>query len=364
MNEQINFYIKNNINGVAYGSNLEQHFKQRANLIQAHLGIPLSLLKGASILEFGPCGGENALFLAVNGARVTLVEPNPAVHKSIRKLFNGFELAALHLATVESFLTSEKFDIVIAEGFLLALPDRKAVLKKILTFGQGLTIVTYSCMYGNFFESLKRYIFAICHLNNPSADESNTKKMDIAKELFYDDFMKLGSARTFESWALDILMNPAGNSSILDDFEDLYQYFSDLNMEIKGCSPNWDMRNHQRWYKDISSHSVIEEWRNNLSFIITGKTNIQLPDADIKILVEMTPLFLDYSCVPDEKLLVRIKQLSDSLSDFFSDIKTLITESTTMNSKSIINIYKRSDKCNLWGMPHHYLLLKRHDDSI
>ena len=52
MNTQIQFYIQNNINAVAYGPRLEKHWTQRANLMQSHLGIPhhyLALAKKNSI---------------------------------------------------------------------------------------------------------------------------------------------------------------------------------------------------------------------------------------------------------------------------------------------------------------------------
>jgi hypothetical protein len=360
MNTQIQFYINNNINAVAYGPQLAKHWHQRANLMEAHLGISLKFLKSASVLEFGPCGGENALFLAINGAEVTLVEPNSAMHHPIKDLFEGTNLRGLHNNTLESFETEQKFDLVIAEGFLLAIPDRKVAFKKIFSFSQGLCIITYSCMYGNFFEGLKRYIFSRCLEEDKNlSDDVPSKKLAIASKLFQEDFTKLGSARTFESWALDILMNPAGNSTILDDFQDLHDYFLDLGMEITGCSPNWDTRNNHRWYKDISDRSILDEWRTNLSFIITGNKDIQLSQSDIKIIAAITPLFFNYSCTPEKDLPLKIKNISRSLSPYFKDVINLLDIATDSNQDELINIYTRSVNCRNWGMPHHYLALAK-----
>jgi len=360
MNTQIQFYIQNNINAVAYGPQLEKHWKQRANLMQSHLGIPLTLLKSASVLEFGPCGGENALFLAINGAKVTLVEPNPAMHGLITKLFEGTDLNGLYSETVESFQTKEKFDLVIAEGFLLALTDRKAAFKKIFSHTRGLSIITYSCMYGNFFEGLKRYIFSRCYKGQKDdTQDIHSEKLLVAARLFKDDFLTLGSARTFESWALDILMNPAGNSSILDDFEDLYQYFIELEMEIIGCSPNWDTRNKHSWYKNVSERSILDEWRANLSFTITGKKDVELSTQDIKNIAVIVPLLFDYSCVADDWIPAKITQLAESLGSYFDDIKELLYVAAGNDIELIIDTYTTSMNCRNWGMPHHYLALAK-----
>lgn len=360
MNTQIQFYIQNNINAVAYGPQLEKHWKQRANLMQSHLGIPLALLKSVSVLEFGPCGGENALFLAINGAKVTLVEPNPAMHGLITKFFEGTDLHGLYSETVESFQTNEKYDLVIAEGFLHALSDRKAALKKIFSHTRSLSIITYSCMYGNFFEGLKRYIFSRCYKGKKDdSQDVHSEKLLVAARLFKDDFLTLCSERTFESWAIDILMNPAGNSSILDNFEDLYQYFLELGMEINGCSPNWDTRNNHSWYKNVSERSILDQWRANLSFIITGNKDVELSNQDIKNIAVITPLFFDYSCDEDDRILAKINHFAKLLGSYFDDIKELLVVAADNNIELIIDTYKNSVNCRNWGMPHHYLALAK-----
>ena len=375
MNKQLQFYQENNINAVEYGPRLTLHWNQRRNLIEHHLGIPLSLLSSKKVLEFGPCGGENALFLAINGAAVTLVEPNPDMHDSIRKLFKGTGLSeiigdytgggliALHGATIESFESNEKFDLVIAEGFLHALSNRKEIFKKLFSFSQGLSIITYSCSYGYFFESLKRYIFRRCcesvNENNYKQLDSQNIQMNVAKKLFYEDFKKLHSARTFESWAHDIIMNPAGNATILDDFDDLYRYFVDLGLDVYGCSPRWDMRNQHHWYKDVSDRSIVDEWRENFSFIITGKKGVNLNPQDIEILRKITPLLLDYSSGVEVESPLGIAKFATELSPDFDDIKSVLTEATDRDSERIISAYIGGPNCRNWGMPHHYLALSK-----
>src|SRR5580658_596497 len=68
----------------------KSHFEKRRQLYERHLGLPLAYLDGASVLEFGPNSGENALLPALFGARLTLVEPNEQVLPRLRELFNLF----------------------------------------------------------------------------------------------------------------------------------------------------------------------------------------------------------------------------------------------------------------------------------
>lgn len=100
----------------------ESHCAKRFNLYQRHLGIPLSLLHGRSIIEFGCNSGENALVLATFGAKLTLVEPNEQVLSRLRKLFQklGLEKSIVELSQkdIEQFDSGTLYDVVIAEGFL------------------------------------------------------------------------------------------------------------------------------------------------------------------------------------------------------------------------------------------------------
>ena len=108
-----------------------EHF----NLYENHLQIPLSLLRDRSVLEFGCSSGENALVLASVGARLTLVEPNTLVIPRLRDLFkqHGFEshIARLSHEEIGDFQTDERFDLVLAEGFLFTLPNRDIIVEKL-----------------------------------------------------------------------------------------------------------------------------------------------------------------------------------------------------------------------------------------
>src|SRR5438309_10406560 len=89
----------------------DNHFAKRRNLYERHLGLPLSLLRGARVLEFGPNSGENALVPALFGSRLTLVEPNDQVLPRLHQLFDKFGLGgqidAVHCETMDGFTSNE-----------------------------------------------------------------------------------------------------------------------------------------------------------------------------------------------------------------------------------------------------------------
>src|SRR5438477_6019319 len=93
----LTYYQTNNFNPVAIGIEhnadaWKAHFAKRVNLYARHLRMPLGLIDGKSVLEFGCNSGENALVLAALGADLTLVEPNTQVWPRLRSLFEGFHL--------------------------------------------------------------------------------------------------------------------------------------------------------------------------------------------------------------------------------------------------------------------------------
>ena len=70
----IDYYLKEKFNPVPIEiknkKSLSKHIKLRQNLIENHLKISLSLLKGKEILEFGPNRGENSMLFTIYGAKL------------------------------------------------------------------------------------------------------------------------------------------------------------------------------------------------------------------------------------------------------------------------------------------------------
>ena len=98
MRSLVEYYTTNQIDPVPIALDTPEkwaaHVAKRRNLYERHLGVPLSLLGGKRVLEFGCHSGENALVLAHAGARLTLVEPNASVHHRLTTLFDAYGCTA------------------------------------------------------------------------------------------------------------------------------------------------------------------------------------------------------------------------------------------------------------------------------
>ena len=366
-NIQLSYYMKNRVNPVfieTKGQKWEKHLHVRNNLYENHLRIPVSWFDRRSILEFGPNGGENALVLAMHGAQISLVEPHEIMHKRIRTLYNEANLEDnlfnIDMRTLEQYKDNELYDLVIAEGFIHALPDRLEVIRKLCSLSSNFVIFTYNEKFGYFFESLKRCLFRRLIELNQLDDNDWDQMLDLAERTYLNSFKKLESARTFDSWVKDILLNPCGTSKSCDSFDQIASVFKQANFDYYSGSPVWDLRSTHKWYKNILNEDLIEEYYNNISFFITGNKNEEISVDSIKLISMMTETFLDYSS--------NIKEFSDidklptlNISDwqYANEVNQLLILLSKDDSRKIIDYYKQSSLCNMWGMPHHYVCLKK-----
>ncbi len=362
-NKQLLYYLERNINPVEIektesGGLSERHTAHRLNLFENHFRIPTCLLAGKKILEFGPCGGENAVILAMVGAEITLCEPNENMYDTILDNFENAgcssSLREIVCSTIESYdVDSSKYDIVLAEGFLHALPNRVDAIKKLATNSSGLVVFTYMCRYGTFFEALKRYVFK--KATNLDGFES---ELSLATRLFKKQFDALGTSRSFESWVNDIIKNPVAESKSLDSFDEIYSGISGLGFDYYSGSPAYDDRHMYKWYKNIAHENIVECWRKNLSFFITGKTDILLCEKEIDLVAKLTGWMLDYSCGLDCNLDVSLELLfGETKADVLQDVKKILSHNGNLDDFRAL--YTSSKSRSLWGMPQHYVVLRK-----
>jgi hypothetical protein len=364
MNKQLKFYLDKEVNPVEILKDQQgidgRHISHRMNLLEKHLKIPFSLFDQKTVLEFGPCGGENSLILASLGAKVSLVEPNSQIHPLIENNFNTSKLSKqlvhIYSDTIESFETDQQYDFVIAEGFIHALPNRSMTINKLKKLSKGLVIVSYSCAFGNLFEALKRYVFKRCLENINSGENYGV----IAEQLYKEDFDRLGSARTFDSWVQDILINPAAESSMLDRFDELYPLIQGEGFEYFSGSPAWDQRSHHQWYKNGTSIDLLDEWRRNIGFFITGSTDVRFTYKQIEMIASLTSKMLDYSSSVGDSTPADITDgFSGCDHPLLSDIHHTLEVASTRDADELVMCYLNSNSRKYWGMPHHYVVLSR-----
>jgi len=366
-NIQLDYYRSENVNPVVIdtsSNNWINHKMQRVNLYENHLHIPIQYFQDKHIIEFGPNGGENSLILAEFGASMTLVEPRIDMHANIVKLYKKASLydnlIGIYDDTLESFVRDRDYTIAIAEGFFNALPDRLNAISSICSLDSEFVIFTYSERAGHFFESLKRLIFTrIIEIENKNIFDFNSV-LSVAKKLFFDNYKALKTSRNFTSWVKDILINPTGSSASIDSFSDLALNFSKLGYYYYSGSPSWDSRHSHKWYKNISNDNLIEKYRENIPFFISGIPGEKIGEECISKINSMTEKFLDYSSgLIDFKQIECLSGLDPLEWEYANDINELITLLSKANHEKIISYYLQSKLSDLWGMPHHYVCLKK-----
>ncbi|GAG18084.1 unnamed protein product, partial [marine sediment metagenome] len=111
------------------GEQLEAYQQQRAALFQKHLFIPLGIFQNARLVEFGPDSGENSLVFGLWGSSLTLVEPNTRARPEIQRYFERFSLTdcldCLVQTDLQHFTTTNKYEIIDAEGFIYTIQPHK-----------------------------------------------------------------------------------------------------------------------------------------------------------------------------------------------------------------------------------------------
>lgn len=259
----------------------KEHVAKRRVLYERHLGLPLSLLRGRQVLEFGCNSGENALVLATHGARLTFVEPNPLVAPRLRELFQSFGLEAsidaFHEAGIADFQSEDRFDLVIAEGFLSTLRDRDAMLAKIVSLVKpgGFGVVSFNDRPGGLLEMLKRAVLYRAYALASVTEVQSAEALAIASTLFEADFLKLKASRPFETWWRDTLVAPVYLYDHLWSYPEMLAILQAHGAVAFGTSPMWSSWEHFNWYKNTSEADSIngrfeEDWRHHLFYFLTG----------------------------------------------------------------------------------------------
>ena len=364
----LSYYRNKKINPVFIDTNSDKwsnHLCARRNFYENHLKIPISWFNGKDILEFGPNGGDNSLILAMYGAKITLVEPHQMMHERIRALFTDKSLVdhliKIDARTLENYQDKSKYDLVIAEGFIPSLPNKFEAISKLFSLSDDFVIFSYTERSGCFFEGLKRALFRrlieIYDINDGERDQI----IELAQRIFLYNFNKLGSARTFDSWVEDILLNPQDLSQqFLSVFDQFIPIFKELDFNYYSGSPFWDLRYAHKWYKNTSVTSLKKEYHKNIPFFITGKKNEEITSDCIQMMLSMTNIFLDYSSgFKDFSEMQTLPRLSSSEWVYAKEINELLDLLSENKPEEIINYYIKSNLCDLWGMPNHYVCLKR-----
>lgn len=174
------------------------------------LKFPAEMFYGKQVLEFGPDTGENSLVFAQWGANMTLVEPNPNALTYIHQNFSKFGMTpdTVVESTLMEFQSSEKFDIIDAEGFIYTIQPSDMWFRKLggLLKKDGFLIITYLEKNGSLIELLTKAIWE--NASRENAEFNMFDGLGDAKRLFEKKWNSIPHTRTFESWFMDVIENP------------------------------------------------------------------------------------------------------------------------------------------------------------
>ena len=384
------FYQKNDFNPVLIELDNDEkwrlHFHKRENLYSHHLKIPFGLLRDKRILEFGCNSGENALVAASAGARLTLVEPNTAVHGRLHELFDQYglqkQIDRMITSTIEDFTTEEKFDVVIAEGFLNSIDNRDNALKKIAEFVRpgGFLVTSFDDRYGSLIEYVKQAIlYRACQLDNVT-DMQGEASLAMAERLFRNGYSRLSASRAFRAWWKDQLVNPYFISQYMWSFQEIFQTLHNTKMSYHSSSPRWDMTDHYRWYKDTENtarefEEILRQWRNNFLYILTGNPSkdsdsLAAPDRVIvdcaNFIDSVSRFVIDYPSqafnleLPESLFQYAVASGNRTTIQLFTEVKELLEASRNQDLDTILHTYHKSEILkDTWGTAYHYLCLKK-----
>ncbi len=370
------------------GLGWHNHIKKRRNLYERHLMLPLRFFKGADVIEFGCNSGENALYLASLGARVTLVEPNEQVLPRLNHLFRAFALEsqveALLNTDIEGFSSSKRFDVVIAEGFLSMLDNGEESFLKICKClkEEGTGIISFDDHYGSLLEFMRGLILKLaCQLKGLPFEEWRGKEsLNIASELYEEDFRKINTSRPFESWWQDALVNPFYNSVYSWKLPRVVLLLEKAGCEFYSSSPKWETIDYYFWYKNALTSKerhqrLLDSWYENFSFFLLGNNakKDELRPADENIVHAASNLCMQiYQSKMAQDLskrtIVYPKKLDRYLADsgnkdlrgINSDLKRLCQVMKNCSFRELVRVYQQSKYFrNSWGAACSYLCFKK-----
>ncbi len=326
-NQLLNYYKKYNISPERQNiENLSVHFEKRKKLYR-QCGIPEIAFRNADILEVGPGGGYNTLAFFHWGCKhADLVEANPQGVRDMQDLFakQHIPVDRYHIfeCLIENYNTNQKYDIIVAEGFLPIIDNQEEVIVKLqsLLNERGIIVITCVDKIGVFVERIKRLI-GILLTQDIMVYEDKVKYLT---GIFEPQLKKLrGVSKLPEDWVKDNMLNPAVHVGKEFTLSHAIQFF-ESDFDILGSSPH--MFTDYSWSKDIwydyKKDYLGQFNKKRLSFLLANMPEVILPVDEANILInyfkDMTDLEAEYEKTFEaDKLneIIKLMRSADELID-------------------------------------------------
>lgn len=247
----LTYYKAHGISPVRYTTgDLPSHLQMRDSLYRS-IGLPALAFRGSDILEVAPGSGQNSLYSALlRPNSLTLVEPNPAGLKDIKGLYE--EIALPHTKPnlvpkrLQDFAPEKKFDIVICENWLGALPEEVAHIRKLGSFvAPGGALVLTVVPLAGFFPNVMRKLLALRIVPKDMDFEAKTAAL---VSVFGPHLATIANmTRSHRDWVHDCMINPHYLNVGLP-FGTVLEAVGD-ELSVLGCYPR--IISDWRWFKSL-----------------------------------------------------------------------------------------------------------------
>jgi SAM-dependent methyltransferase len=367
------FYEANNISPVSQDiTDLSKHFQRRESLFRS-LGILPALVKGASVLEFGPGSGHNALYTAsLLPHRYDLVEGNlkgvVETRARLASLTNSQVL--VHHMLFENFRSDSKFDLVWAEGCLPHQTHPLPLLEHVASFllSGGVLCVSLNNGVSYLSEIMRRLL----------RDRFFDINQDVHKQLhelipYLQPHLKHLSSmsRPVEDWIMDSVVQPMRDRRLMS-IPDAINCL-DNRFDVYGTSPRFLVD--WRWYKEIVG---VERKFNEIALNDYYKNSLNLLDYRYKFPEHSVDFGMKLEHIGSQSwdLMCRIEYGDQAAwQDFFELMKELCShieksaKVTTMAIQEAVKVLRDGHVnselkqfSQWWGRGQQYLSLIRRSD--
>lgn len=252
----VRFYNENGIIPVRQDINDKGEFYAKRNFLYSSLGVPLSMLKDRSVLEFGPGGGWNAVatsahqpsnYVFVDGAVASVAELRKKLSNKLFKAKN----TEIYESNIYSFSDPRKFDLVIAEGLIPGQKDPGVVLRKVSSFvGDTGSLIVTTTTSASLLSEFCRRLFSIRLFEgiNSFAD-----KVKVSANFFESHLKSLGTkTRPIEDWVADSIVHEWHKEQMVFSLEDCIAEIGE-QFSFYGSLPRFLIDD--RWYKLVERKS-------------------------------------------------------------------------------------------------------------
>jgi len=230
--------------------NLALHSARRRSLYRL-LGLQARDFRNASVLEFGPGTGDNAIYVASCGLeRYVLVDGNPASVEAISdKIQQGVlpsDRVECHQRSILGYQDERRFQVVLCEGVIPMQANPEAFLTHVASFvaPEGFLVITTVSPAGILAEVCRRVLKTVI-------GRRFTAEGELLKELvrfFEPDLLSLpGMSRLPEDWVLDNILHPWAERFTFTMPEAIGTLTPDF--DVHGSSPRF--MQDWRWYKSV-----------------------------------------------------------------------------------------------------------------